>query len=300
MGCSDTKEGAAESSGEASSEGQAEPNEGGEQEASNFVAALLPEFRAPEGAECMWSGERNVPSFCDWAHSVDAIFVGEIVAMDVVLAPAVVYENGEQTLMDECAGNNSMLKPAIAIDVKVLDAPYGPLAKGQTLRVHVGPEQRAMWWPKPSANDEGEFYWYGNYDGPPLLVVGSALGLSVTKYPGTEYWSVMGDEPFTFDAEGHPVFTVINNCIYNHPKPQVDLAYSDFLAALASCEGLTPTEDAATRRMARLNMYGKVPDLSYAASCYPNNFHVEPPCSEENLCPDGNVCENGTCVWVGP
>lgn len=135
---------------------------------------------------------------CDWACLHDAVFVGEILAVEAGLTPATV--GGSDTAAASCS---TELLPALEVRVAVLDAIRGTLPSELTV---VMPRAAAEHWrPLPMLSEGNAISWQGATEDVPFQA-GTVVGIRASLVGETGRWSTGFEAAFTFSKEWLPVF----------------------------------------------------------------------------------------------
>lgn len=197
------------------------------------------------------------PSICEWANSVDAVVFGTVDAVRPLTSPVwVTHPPYDRYLADECGGG--FVNIGVSFELTVMDVLYGDAA--DEIVVHVGNwDMDENLGEHASLDEDGELEWHGRQTD--ILEPGTTVGMAITKVPDAGVWSLMGELPFTFGANGSSRFVRAETCDFVSPEP-LPADFTSLKDELDRCE--VTTND---RREHRLFMYSP-PSRSYAAVCH--------------------------------
>lgn len=216
-------------------------------DAPTFVSAVLP------NAGDLDCDPVAAPSVCEWANSVDAIVVGQIVQTAAITSPVWKYDD-EPHLADNCPEDGWFVNPGVSLKLDVHQWLYGD---GPEEVVALAGQGTVDEWGVLPGVEQGELVWAGNAD---TLAVGTTVGLALTRVPGTQQWAAMGELPFTFTADGNSVFS--DDVCKPAPSP-LPANFEALASALSDCSVSTNE-----RYQERLNVYTQSPDYSHAGACH--------------------------------
>lgn len=200
--------------------------------AACVVKGNIPDLQ--RDALCASGYQQRIPSFCDWAHSTDAIVVGKVVGLRWDLSSPVSLASGGDA-QEGCEPISGVLE----IDLELTTVLAGPLSVGE--RVGVIGQETVSWRPKPS-HDDGDpstVVWLPPEE--PGFVAGQQLGVVLHREQSGEKWGTRF-EPFFLEEGGRVRFSrMLGMCELAAPVFTGDFtAVSDFDRAIDACPVATP------------------------------------------------------------
>ena len=223
---------------------------------------------------------------CDWARSVDAVFVARVERVLIGEGDFVVVQYEEEPFWDyvDCPSGYSS-SPNIRLELVVEDRLAGEAPA--TLELFIGGDQ-AHYNPSPSWRSTPDEPIWGTWDGNPYLpiVAGQPLGVAAHYVESHGIWSLMGERLFlpAAPADGLVISQAGEgpSCAPTFPPSLEALPFAEMKAILAACP-VEPSEEAKRRHLGALRSYGPGDDgnnspLGYmASSCDEGPFDEEQP-----------------------
>lgn len=197
---------------------------------------------------------------CDWARSVDAVFVARVERVLIAEGDFVVSQYEAEPFWDyvDCpSGYSYASNVRLELVVEELLAGEAP----STLELHIGGFQAHMYNPSPSWRSTPDEPIWGTWDGNPYLpiVAGQPLGVAAHYVESHGIWSLMGERLFlpAAPADGLVISQAGEgpSCVPTFPPSLEALPFAEMKAILVACPS-EPSERAKQRRLGALRSYG--------------------------------------------
>lgn len=194
---------------------------------SCVVKGNVPDF--DQGATCMPGYEDQIPSFCDWVYSTDAIVVGRLTGMRWDRSAPVSLATG-----GDAAEGCPYIDGVLELQLDLTEVLRGPLRPGA--RIAVYGQNTLAWRPKPVSTDPDRNVVQWHPAETPGLVVGQVLGVVLHKQPGGDKWGTY-KEPFFIEEAGSVRFSKeMGLCALTAPVATGDYpSIAQLKGALDSC-----------------------------------------------------------------
>lgn len=258
----------------------------------SIVTARIP---AAGGSAICDLGTPPIPlSYCEWAHTIDALVVGKVIEVTGTEVPFLF--DGELVTSGKCLGN---LWVGLRIELERLEVLLGDVP-AEVFEVHVGLGLHGHWIPHVHpVSSPGPVTWFGS-EAPGFvepLAEGSTLLLPITKEPTLGWWSLMRAPLSTLAGDGSVTGTQGVYC-EQFPTPKLEgLLLAELAEKLAGCETEAPSDNALEARDQKLAGPGK-PEDAFAGTCGLPGKEYDGSCKFQSECPSAHVCKQGKCVEV--